>query len=126
MANRRFLLLARFPLMFSVALVPASYLAAQQSPAGKPEAQAKPTAEADPAKGKALFASASCGDCHALADAGAAGIVGPSLDQNPALTRDLLLARMREGQGAMPGYSGQLGETEMVDVAAYVLKAAAK
>ena len=41
---------------------------------------AQPAAAADVARGKAIFASAGCAGCHTLADAGATGTVGPSLD----------------------------------------------
>lgn len=78
----------------------------------------------DPAKGKELFASAGCGGCHTLADAGAAGKVGPSLDGNARLTEALVVARVRNGQGAMPAFGDQLDEEEIADIAAYVLESA--
>ena len=40
------------------------------------------TGEGDPAAGKEVFASAGCGSCHTLSDAGATGTVGPSLDES--------------------------------------------
>lgn len=107
-------IMAGLSITLLVALAPFSNLAAEQQPGG------------DVANGRALFDSATCSACHALADAGAAGIVGPSLDQNPNLTRDFVLARIRDGQGAMPPYAGQLTDAEIDDLTAYVLKASAK
>ena len=39
-------------------------------------------AEGDPTAGKEVFASAGCGSCHTLSDAGATGTVGPNLDDS--------------------------------------------
>ncbi len=82
------------------------------------------SAAGDPAKGKELFASSGCGGCHALADAGAAGQVGPSLDGNAKLTEALIVARVTNGQGAMPAFGDRLSEEDIQDVTAYVLQAA--
>jgi len=76
----------------------------------------------DTARGKQVFASSGCGACHTLADAGASGTVGPSLDAakpSAALVAD----RVRNGQGAMPSFAGKLTDTEIADVAAYVAEA---
>ncbi|MDH4177739.1 MAG: c-type cytochrome, partial [Thermoleophilia bacterium] len=78
----------------------------------------------DPANGKAVFASEGCGGCHALADAGATGAVGPSLDGNAALTEQLLVDRVTNGMGAMPAFGERLSEQEIADVSAYILSAA--
>ena len=70
-----------------------------------------------------MFASAGCGACHTLADAGATGTVGPDLDAatpSAALVAD----RVRNGQGAMPSFAGQLDDDEIAAVAAYVAGAA--
>jgi mono/diheme cytochrome c family protein len=80
------------------------------------------TAAGDPENGKELFAS---GGCHVLADAGAAGEVGPSLDGNTALTEALVVARVTNGQGAMPAFGDQLDEEEIADITAYILQSAA-
>ena len=42
------------------------------------------SAAGDPAKGKAVFASAGCGSCHAFKPAGSSGTIGPNLDSAPA------------------------------------------
>jgi uncharacterized membrane protein len=86
---------------------------------------AQPPATADVARGKALFASAGCGACHTLADAGATGIVGPSLDAAKP-SADLVSARVTNGLGVMPSFAGKLSPQEIADVAAYVSGAAGK
>ena len=86
---------------------------------------AQPTAAADVARGKEIFTSAGCASCHTLADAGATGTVGPSLDAaqpSAALVTD----RVTNGLGAMPSFAGTLSPEEIADVAAYVSGAAQK
>ena len=82
-----------------------------------------PQVKGDPAAGKKIFASAGCAGCHTLKDAGATGNVGPNLDQAkpPA---SLVVDRVTHGKGAMPSFEGQLSETQIQDVAAYVSSAA--
>ena len=75
--------------------------------------------EGDAAAGKDVFASAGCASCHTLADAGASGAVGPNLDDAKP-TRDLVVDRVTNGKGPMPSFKGQLSETQIQDVAAYV------
>lgn len=79
-------------------------------------------AEGDPAAGEAIFASAGCGGCHTLAAAGAAGNVGPNLDEAKP-SYDLVVSRVTNGMGAMPSFSGQLSEDDIKNVAAYVVQA---
>ena len=81
-------------------------------------------ARADTALGKQVFATAGCASCHTLADSGATGSVGPDLDAAtpPA---SLVADRVRNGQGAMPSFAGQLSDEEIAAVAAYVAGAAA-
>ena len=66
-----------------------------------------------------IFASAGCGACHALADAGATGAVGPDLDASTP-SAGLVAERVRNGQGAMPAFAGRLTDREIEAVAAYV------
>jgi len=82
------------------------------------------TAEAkgDAAAGKKVFATAGCGSCHALADAGASGTVGPNLDDAKS-PEELVVDRVANGKGVMPSFSGQLSEQQIADVAAYVVQA---
>jgi uncharacterized membrane protein len=77
----------------------------------------------DTALGKQVFSSAGCAACHTLADAGAAGTVGPNLDAaKPSAV--LVADRVRNGQGAMPSFAGKLSDEQIADVAAYVAGAA--
>jgi uncharacterized membrane protein len=76
------------------------------------------------ARGKQVFASAGCAACHTLADAGATGTVGPNLDAAKP-SASLVAERVRNGQGAMPSFAGQLSEEDIAAVAAYVSHAAA-
>ena len=90
------------------------------------ERSAEPTTPSTPgsvAEGKVVFASAGCGACHALADAGASGAVGPDLDAATP-SAELVADRVRNGQGAMPAFAGELTDTEIAAVAAYVAEAA--
>ena len=84
-----------------------------------------PPAGGDAAAGKQVFADAGCGACHALADAGSNGAVGPNLDEaKPAA--ELVIDRVTNGQGAMPAFADELSEKQIADVAAYVADVAAK
>jgi mono/diheme cytochrome c family protein len=78
-----------------------------------------PATTGDATAGKQVFASAGCTACHTLADANATGTVGPNLDEAkpPA---SLVVDRVTHGKGAMPSFEGQLTETQIQDVAAYV------
>jgi mono/diheme cytochrome c family protein len=73
----------------------------------------------DATAGKEVFASAGCGSCHTLADAGATGTVGPNLDEAKP-SEELVVERVTNGMGAMPSFSDQLSEQQIADVAAYV------
>jgi mono/diheme cytochrome c family protein len=76
----------------------------------------------DATAGKAVFNSAGCAGCHTLKDAGSSGNVGPNLDQaKPPLS--LAVKRVTQGQGAMPSFKGQLSDTQIANVTAYVVKA---
>jgi mono/diheme cytochrome c family protein len=76
-------------------------------------------AEGDPENGKEVFASAGCGGCHTLADAGATQTIGPNLDESQP-DEALVVDRVTNGKGAMPAFGDQLSEQEIADVAAYV------
>ena len=77
------------------------------------------------ARGKALFTSEAvpaCAICHALADAGAEGAIGPDLDElKPA--KDVVLKVLKEGMGAMPSFAETMSEEDMQAVAEYVVSA---
>lgn len=74
----------------------------------------------DAAAGKSIFASQGCGGCHTLAAAGAAGTVGPNLDQVKP-TFDLAVTRITKGRGAMPAFGDRLKPQQIADVAQYIV-----
>jgi cytochrome c6 len=73
----------------------------------------------DPVAGKNVFAKAGCGSCHTLQTAGSEGQVGPNLD-DASPSYDHAVERVTDGKGRMPSFRGQLSETEIRNVAAYV------
>ena len=89
-------------------------------------APAAPAANVDFAKGRQLFSQYTCGGCHVLADGGGSGGIGPSLDNNPRLTRDYVVGAVSEGRGAMPAFRDQMSADEIATLAAYVVQAARK
>jgi cytochrome c553 len=76
-------------------------------------------AKRDATAGKAVFASAGCGSCHTLSDAGSSGNVGPNLDEAKP-SADKVVERVTNGSGVMPSFKDQLSEKQIMDVAAYV------
>ena len=69
--------------------------------------------------GKAVFNSAGCASCHTFKAAGAAGTVGPNLDEaHPS--RALVIDRVTHGKGGMPSFKGQLSTTQIREVAEFV------
>lgn len=92
-------------------------------PAPPPSPTPPPAAgDGDAAKleaGKNVFATAGCGSCHTLADAGSSGQVGPNLDE--AMPDEaLVVERVTNGQGAMPPFKDQLSAEQIDAVALYV------
>jgi mono/diheme cytochrome c family protein len=83
------------------------------------------TTKGDASAGKQVFASAGCGGCHTLADAGTNGNVGPNLDDAKP-DEELVVDRVTNGQGVMPSFKDQLSEKQIADVAAYVSSVAGK
>ncbi len=73
------------------------------------------------AKGRELFNANACNSCHALADAGAGGSIGPAFDGNPALDKAHAVDVITNGQGAMPNF-GWLGEEDIDLLAAYIVQ----
>ena len=76
-------------------------------------------------EGRALFTGdAGCAGCHTLADAGAQGNVGPSLDVVQPDADDVA-QRVRVGVPTlMPAYQGVLADAEIEAIAAYVAEVA--
>jgi len=63
-----------------------------------------------------------CAICHTLADAGATGAIGPSLDElKPDAQR--VMQAVKTGIGQMPAYS-QLSNEQMQNIASYVARVA--
>lgn len=78
--------------------------------------------------GKKVFseqAQPSCTICHTLADAGASGEIGPSLDEL-APSFDQVKNAVTGGVGIMPAYEGSLTKEQISAVAHYVEKLTAK
>jgi cytochrome c6 len=84
----------------------------------------EPGAGGDAEQGKAVFASAGCGGCHTLQDAGSSGTVGPNLDESTASVEQVQ-EQVRNGGGAMPAFADRLSDDEIANVAAYVVDARA-
>lgn len=88
------------------------------------ETETTGTGQGNAEAGKAVFASAGCGGCHTLEEAGSSGSVGPKLDgQN--LSFDRVKEQVENGGGAMPAFKGQLTDQQIDDVAAFVSQASA-
>ena len=77
-------------------------------------------AAGDPAAGEEVFASAGCGTCHTLEEAGATATVGPNLDES-SIDEAAAAQQVADGGGGMPPFSGQLSEEQIQDVAAFVV-----
>jgi len=83
------------------------------------------TTPASKPDGKAVFAKAGCGGCHALKAAGSTGNVGPDLDQlKPSKAR--VAHQVEVGGGVMPAFKGQLTPAEIDAVATFVSSNAGK
>jgi mono/diheme cytochrome c family protein len=72
--------------------------------------------------GKRVFLSAGCGRCHSLKAAGTKGFVGGPLD-GASLKFDFVVARVRAGGGGMPSYAKKLSESQIENLAAFVVAA---
>jgi mono/diheme cytochrome c family protein len=83
------------------------------------ETQPSPAAE-----GEAVFESQGCGGCHTLSAAGAAGTVGPNLDETQ-LSEAEIAAVVTNGRNQMPAFSASLSEDDIAAVAAYISESAA-
>ena len=68
------------------------------------------------ALGKQVFASAGCGGCHTLKDAGSTGNVGPNLDQLKP-SEATVAHQVEIGGGPMPAFKGQLSPAQIQAVA---------
>lgn len=71
--------------------------------------------------GKALLIE-NCAGCHALADAGTSGSVGPNLDESD-MDEEGVREQIANGGGGMPAFGGRLSEEQIAAIAAYVVQA---
>jgi mono/diheme cytochrome c family protein len=74
----------------------------------------------DSTKGKAVFGSAGCGNCHTLAAAKSTGTIGPNLDSLKPDYR-AVTAQVTNGGAQMPSFKSTLKTQQIADVAAYVV-----
>ena len=72
-------------------------------------------------KGRTMFTDNGCNACHTLADANAAGSIGPSFDGNPNLDKGQAVNVITNGQGPMPNFAW-LGEEDIDLLAAYIVQ----
>ena len=72
--------------------------------------------------GEEVFATAGCGGCHTLEEAGSTGSVGPNLDGRN-LSVEQVQEQVENGGGTMPAFKGQLSEQEIANVSAFVADA---
>ncbi len=102
-------------LALAVVTVPAAtaFATAEEAPAGLTAEQV--------AKGRQLFTDNGCNACHTLADANAAGSVGPSFDGNANLDKAHVVNIVTNGQGPMPSF-GWLGEEDIDLLAGYIVQ----
>ena len=84
------------------------------------EAKAPLTTE-QVAAARQKFQDNGCNACHTLADANAAGAVGPSFDGNAGLEKGHVVAVITNGQGPMPSFSW-LGEEDIDLIASYIVQ----
>ena len=73
------------------------------------------------AKGRQLFSDNGCNACHTLADANAAGTVGPSFDGDTPLDKALAVETITNGRGPMPNF-GWMDAKDIDLVAAYIVQ----
>jgi len=98
----------------------AGYVAAV---AGQGGPNAKPVSQLGN-DGKAIFSS-QCASCHTLKAAGAAGTIGPNLDQlKPAFAR--VQHQVEAGGSVMPAFKGKLTQPQIDVVAKFVAASAGK
>lgn len=89
---------------------------------------APPAFAGDAAKGASIF-SANCAACHMgggnLVN-GAKTLKKTDLDKYSMASEEAIINQVTNGKGAMPSFKGRLSDTDIQDVAAYVLAQAEK
>ena len=88
------------------------------------------TGKGDAHLGVIVWHEQGCVNCHELADAGIgatgrAGVVGPNLDKAKP-SYDLVVERVTNGKGEMPGFSDSMTPDDIQNLAAYVSSVSGK
>jgi mono/diheme cytochrome c family protein len=108
-----------FSVLIGVWYTSAVWLYTRDTPAASSAKAVVIPAGAHASAGKNVFAQAGCGTCHTLKAARATGQIGPNLDDlHPGYAQ--VEAKVKNGGGGMPAFSGQLSAQEIRDVAAFV------
>ncbi len=94
-------------------------MATETGPDGTTEEPTDEATTGDADAGAEVFASAGCGDCHALEAAGSSGTSAPDLDERQP-DFETVVEQVRNGGGGMPAFGDELSEQEIRDVAAFV------
>jgi len=105
-------------LALAVAAVPAASAWASAEGASEPA----PLSAEQVTKGRQLFNDNSCSQCHVLADANAAGSIGPALDGNANVDKAVAMDRITNGAGAMPSF-GWMPAEDIDLLASYIVHA---
>jgi mono/diheme cytochrome c family protein len=110
-----------FAVLVGVWYTSAVWLYGRSTAAPAPAKTSPIPAAANPTAGAKVFTTAGCGSCHTLKAAKAGGQIGPNLD---AVRPDFETARAKveQGGGGMPPFSGRLTPEQIRDVAAFVAK----
>ena len=107
---------------FGIGALALAALAVPLAAFGADEQPAAPAlTEAQVTKGRQMFVDNGCVACHTLADANAAGTVGPSFDGNPNLDKGHAVQVITNGQGPMPSFSW-LGDEDIDLIAGYLVQ----
>jgi cytochrome c553 len=115
-----------FAVLIGVWYTSAVWLYTKSTPAAAGPAKSSPIpSDANTTAGAQVFKTAGCGSCHTLKAARAGGQIGPNLDTvRPGFAT--VRAKVEQGGGGMPSFSGRLSAAQIRDVAAFVAKNAGK
>jgi mono/diheme cytochrome c family protein len=86
---------------------------------------AKQPSAAQLARGKTVFLSAGCGQCHSLAAANAKGVAGGPLD-GLKFKEAFVEQRVRFGGGGMPQFHHRLSDADIKAVSGFVSDASSR
>lgn len=112
-------------LALSVEVLPAAHIRLDEDPVSPAALQSPAAPRASPAPPRELgpdpagFHQHGCATCHTLADAGAAGEIGPNLDVLKPTAAKVTDA-VTNGVGVMPAYGETLSSAEISQLASYV------